>query len=45
LAELAEDARLLNDIGLTREEALAEAALPFWLVSNSLTKGQGAING
>lgn len=30
LLELAEDGRRLNDIGLTREQALGEAAKPFW---------------
>jgi uncharacterized protein YjiS (DUF1127 family) len=30
LRELAEDGRLLGDIGLTREQALDEAAKPFW---------------
>jgi len=30
LRELAEDVRLLNDIGLDRQEALREAAKPFW---------------
>ena len=30
LRELAQDARLLNDIGLDRNEALREAAKPFW---------------
>jgi uncharacterized protein YjiS (DUF1127 family) len=30
LQELAQDVRLLNDIGLDRHEALREAAKPFW---------------
>ena len=30
LRELAQEGRLLADIGLTREQALAEAAKPFW---------------
>ena len=30
LRELAEEGRLLSDIGLTREQALSEAAKPFW---------------
>ena len=30
LWELAEDARLLADVGLNRQEALREAAKPFW---------------
>jgi uncharacterized protein YjiS (DUF1127 family) len=30
LRELAEEDRLLSDIGLTREQALREAAKPFW---------------
>jgi uncharacterized protein YjiS (DUF1127 family) len=30
LRELAQDGRLLNDIGLTREQALNAAAKPFW---------------
>ncbi|NOJ38062.1 DUF1127 domain-containing protein [Bradyrhizobium australiense] len=30
LRELAEDKHLLADIGLTREQALEEAAKPFW---------------
>ena len=30
LRELAEDRRLLSDVGLTREQALDEAAKPFW---------------
>jgi uncharacterized protein YjiS (DUF1127 family) len=30
LRELAEDVRLLDDIGLDRQEALREAAKPFW---------------
>jgi uncharacterized protein YjiS (DUF1127 family) len=30
LGELAQDARLLNDVGLSREQALREAAKPFW---------------
>ena len=30
LGELAEDKHLLADIGLTREQALEEAAKPFW---------------
>jgi len=30
LGELAEDKRLLKDIGLTREQALYEGAKPFW---------------
>ena len=30
LRELAEDKRLLTDIGLTREQVLGEAAKPFW---------------
>jgi len=30
LADLAEDARLLADIGLTREQALREACKTFW---------------
>jgi uncharacterized protein YjiS (DUF1127 family) len=30
LRDLAEDKRLLDDLGLTREQALDEAAKPFW---------------
>ena len=30
LRELAQEGRLLADIGLTREQALDEAAKPFW---------------
>jgi len=30
LRELADDKHLLDDIGLTREQALYEAAKPFW---------------
>jgi len=30
LRELAQDVRLLNDIGLDQQEALREAAKPFW---------------
>jgi uncharacterized protein YjiS (DUF1127 family) len=30
LAELADDAHLLKDIGLSREQALSEANKPFW---------------
>jgi uncharacterized protein YjiS (DUF1127 family) len=30
LRDLAQERRLLNDIGLTREQALREAAKPFW---------------
>ena len=30
LRELAEQGRLLSDVGLTREQALREAAKPFW---------------
>jgi uncharacterized protein YjiS (DUF1127 family) len=30
LRELAEERRLLSDVGLTRREALDEAAKPFW---------------
>ena len=30
LRDLAEDVRLLNDIGLKRQEAFREAAKPFW---------------
>jgi uncharacterized protein YjiS (DUF1127 family) len=30
LRELAEDKHLLGDLGLTREQALDEAAKPFW---------------
>ena len=30
LRELAEEGRLLSDIGLTREQALREAGKPFW---------------
>ena len=30
LRELAEDGRQLNDVGLTREQVLREAAKPFW---------------
>jgi uncharacterized protein YjiS (DUF1127 family) len=30
LRELAEDGRLLNDIGLTHEQVLREAGKPFW---------------
>jgi uncharacterized protein YjiS (DUF1127 family) len=30
LHELVADGRLLSDIGVTREEALREAAKPFW---------------
>lgn len=31
LRDLADDPHLLNDLGLTREQALREAAKPFWL--------------
>src|SRR5438552_17140256 len=31
LRELAEEGRLLSDIGLTRERALREATKPFWM--------------
>lgn len=30
LREIADDPHLLNDLGLTREQALHEAARPFW---------------
>ena len=30
LREIADDPRLLSDLGLTREQALREAARPFW---------------
>jgi uncharacterized protein YjiS (DUF1127 family) len=30
LRGLAQDSRLLNDIGITREQAMREAAKPFW---------------
>ena len=30
LRDLAEDTHLLDDLGLTREQALREAAKPFW---------------
>jgi uncharacterized protein YjiS (DUF1127 family) len=30
LRDLAQEGRLLSDIGLTREQALREAAKPFW---------------
>jgi uncharacterized protein YjiS (DUF1127 family) len=30
MRELAEDKRLLNDIGLTREQVLSESDKPFW---------------
>ena len=30
LREIADDPHLLGDLGLTREEALREAARPFW---------------
>ena len=30
LRKLAQDVRLLNDIGIGRQEALREAAKPFW---------------
>lgn len=30
LREIAEDPHLLGDLGLTREQALREAAKPFW---------------
>ena len=30
LREIADDPHLLSDLGLTREEALREAAKPFW---------------
>jgi uncharacterized protein YjiS (DUF1127 family) len=30
LREIADDPHLLNDLGLTRDEALGEAARPFW---------------
>jgi uncharacterized protein YjiS (DUF1127 family) len=30
LRELADDKHFLNDLGLTREQALDEAAKPFW---------------
>ena len=32
LRELAQEPRLLNDIGLSREQVLHEAAKPFWRV-------------
>ena len=31
LRDIADDPHLLNDLGLTREEASREAAKPFWL--------------
>ncbi|MGY8631901.1 DUF1127 domain-containing protein [Bradyrhizobium sp. 14AA] len=31
LRDIADDPHLLNDLGLTREEAIREAAKPFWL--------------
>lgn len=31
LREIADDPHLLKDLGLTREQALREAAKPFWL--------------
>ena len=31
LRDVADDPHLLNDLGLTREQALREAARPFWL--------------
>ena len=31
LREIADNPHLLSDLGLTREEALREAARPFWL--------------
>lgn len=30
LREIADDPRLLNDLGISREQALREAAKPFW---------------
>jgi uncharacterized protein YjiS (DUF1127 family) len=30
LRELAQEGRLLSDVGLTRDDALCEAAKPFW---------------
>jgi uncharacterized protein YjiS (DUF1127 family) len=30
LREIADDPHLLRDLGLTRDEALREAARPFW---------------
>lgn len=30
LREIADDPHLLNDLGLTREQALYESAKPFW---------------
>jgi uncharacterized protein YjiS (DUF1127 family) len=30
LRELADDGRLLSDVGLTREQALREGGKPFW---------------
>ena len=30
LRELAQEGRLLSDIGITREQALSEATKPFW---------------
>jgi uncharacterized protein YjiS (DUF1127 family) len=30
LRELAEEGRLLSDVGLTREQAFGEAGKPFW---------------
>lgn len=31
LCEIADDPHLLKDLGLSREEALGEAAKPFWI--------------
>ena len=31
LCELAQEGRLLSDVGLTREQALLESGKPFWL--------------
>jgi uncharacterized protein YjiS (DUF1127 family) len=45
LRELAQDVRLLNDIGLERQEALREAAEPFWRplgVCSDYSRNQGA---
>jgi uncharacterized protein YjiS (DUF1127 family) len=30
LRELAEEGRMLNDVGLTRQQTLSEAGKPFW---------------
>ena len=37
LRDLADNPHLLNDIGITREEALAEAAKPFLAIADACT--------